>query len=74
MEKLTIAISGMSCAHCVGRVRKTLEAMPGVHASDVSIGAASLSYDPAATTPAQIAAAVSDAGYPAQPTSGGAAR
>ena len=74
MEKLTIAISGMSCAHCVARVRKTLDATAGVHTSDVSIGAASLSYDPAVTTPAQIAVAVSDAGYPARPTSDGASR
>ena len=74
MEQLTIAISGMSCAHCVARVRKTLEATPGVRASEVSIGAATLSYDPAATTPEQIAAAVSNAGYPARTTSAGAAQ
>ena len=28
MDKLNIAIEGMSCGHCVARVRKTLEAAP----------------------------------------------
>jgi P-type Cu+ transporter len=68
MEKLTLAIEGMSCAHCVGRVKQTLAAMPGVHVNDVAIGSASLTYDAAATTPETIAEAVSAAGYPARAT------
>jgi len=66
MEKLRLVMGGMSCGHCVSRVRRTLAATPGVHVDDVSIGAASVSYDAAVTSAAKIAAAVSAAGYPAR--------
>jgi copper chaperone len=72
MEKLTLAIDGMSCAHCVARVKQKLAAEPGVRVSDVSIGSASLSYDATATTPEKIASAVSAAGYPARATNAAA--
>jgi copper chaperone CopZ len=74
MEKLTLAIEGMSCGHCVARVKQTLAAAAGVHVEDVSIGKASLTFDTAATTPDAIAAAVSAAGYPARAASAGAPR
>ena len=35
MEK-TIRIDGMMCTHCSGRVKKCLEAIPGVETADVS--------------------------------------
>ena len=66
MEKLSLTISGMSCAHCVARVKQTLAALPGVHADDVSIGAASVSYDASVESADAIAKAVSEAGYPAR--------
>ncbi len=66
MNTMNVAIDGMSCGHCVARVRKTLESAPGVQVNDVAIGSASLSYDPAVTTPEKIAGAVSAAGYPAR--------
>ena len=66
MERLVLEIEGMSCGHCVARVKQTLAATPGVQVSDVSIGTVSLTYDASATTPAQIASAVSTAGYPAR--------
>ncbi|MEP7066438.1 MAG: cation transporter [Gemmatimonadota bacterium] len=68
METLTLAIDGMSCAHCVGRVKQALAAKPGVHVKEVTIGSASLTYDAAATTPDAIVGAVSAAGYPARAT------
>jgi copper chaperone CopZ len=74
MDKLTLAIDGMSCGHCVARVKQTLAAAPGVHVDTVAIGTASLAYDAAETTPEKIAAAVSDAGYPARVKSAGAPR
>jgi copper chaperone CopZ len=74
MEKLTLAIEGMSCAHCVARVRQTLAAAPGVQVNDVSVGGASLSYDADATTPEAIADAVSAVGYPAGAANAGASR
>ncbi len=66
MEKLRLVINGMSCGHCISRVRQTLAATPGVQVADVSIGSASVSYDSAVTSPATIAAAVDAAGYPAR--------
>ena len=66
MEKLSLAIDGMSCGHCVARVRQALAATPGVHVDAVSIGAASVEYDAAATSAATIADAVRAAGYPAR--------
>lgn len=64
MEKLSLAIDGMSCGHCLSRVKQALVATPGVRVDDVSIGAASVSYDAAVTSAAEIAGAVSAAGYP----------
>ena len=40
MEQQALAIDNMSCGHCVARVKKTLEAVPGVTVSDVQIGSA----------------------------------
>jgi copper chaperone CopZ len=72
MEKLTLAIDGMSCGHCVARVKQTLAAAPGVHVDDVSIGSASVTFDAAATSAEKIAGAVSAAGYPARAASAAA--
>ena len=74
MEELTLAITGMSCGHCVARVKQTLAAVPGVHVRDVSIGSASVAYDASAATPDGIATAVSAAGYPARATNAGSPR
>jgi copper chaperone CopZ len=74
MEKLTLAIDGMSCGHCVARVKQTLASVPGVQVEDVAIGSASVAYDAAETTPENIAAAASAAGYPARVKSAGAPR
>jgi copper chaperone CopZ len=72
MGKLTLAIDGMSCGHCVARVKQTLAAAPGVHVDDVSIGAASVTYDAAVSSAEKIASAVSAAGYPARAASAAA--
>ena len=74
MEKLTLAIDGMSCGHCVARVKQTLAAVPGVQVNDVAIGSASLAYDSSATTLEKIATALSAACYPARTANAGAAR
>ncbi len=67
METLNLTIGGMSCGHCVKAVDQALKAVAGVHVMDVKVGGASLQYDPAQTSPAAIASAVSDAGYEARP-------
>jgi len=65
MEKLHLSINGMSCGHCVSRVKQTLAALPGVQVNDVDIGAATVTYDASMESAEAIANAVSEAGYPA---------
>jgi copper chaperone len=63
MDRLTMKIDGMSCGHCVGSVTNALEALDGVDVEHVSIGEATVAYDPGATSPATITQAVEDEGY-----------
>ena len=65
MKELNIAISGMSCGHCVARVTKSLQAL-GVTVESVDIGSAKVAYDPGVISPGAITQAVASAGYPAQ--------
>ena len=66
MTKLNIAVSGMSCQHCVRAVRTALESVPGVHVERVDVGKAEVTYDEATTTLASITDAIADAGYSAE--------
>ena len=63
MERVTLAVDGMSCAHCVRAVRDALAEVPGTTVERVDIGGATVAYDPARTSPAELADAVRDAGY-----------
>lgn len=38
MERMPLAIDGMSCSHCVAAVRGALEELDGVRAESVMIG------------------------------------
>ena len=59
----SLAISGMSCGHCVSAVKKALANVPGVDVDHVEIGSATLHFDAAKTDIAHITQAVEDAGY-----------
>lgn len=37
MGQVKLHISGMTCGHCVGAVKKALQAVPGVESADVSL-------------------------------------
>jgi copper chaperone len=63
MTKQTIAINGMSCNHCVQSVQRALAAVDGLKVEQVGIGEATVSYDPATVSAAQIAQAVEREGY-----------
>jgi len=64
-SQLNLTIQGMSCDHCVNRVKAALNNVAGVQAQDVKVGSARVSYDPEITSPGQIASAVTDSGYKA---------
>jgi copper chaperone CopZ len=63
MQHATFEISGMSCGHCVKAVDKALQQTAGVTVEAVAIGSATVAFDPAQTTSAQIAQIIDDAGY-----------
>ncbi len=67
MEHTTLHITGMSCGHCVGAVTRALTALDGVAVEQVTVGSATVAYDPARTAPARLAEAIEDAGYEVRP-------
>ncbi len=69
-EVVDLAISGMSCASCVGRVERALLTVPGVLSAEVNLGTerARVHVLAGAAGPAELAASVRAAGYdPAVP-------
>ena len=63
MSDTTINIEGMSCQHCVGRVKQALEALDGVQDVEVEVGSAKVSFDSSVVSKNEIADAVVKAGY-----------
>lgn len=63
MTGITVKIAGMTCGHCVARVKKALEGIPGISDSDIEIGVAKVSFDENKTNREIIEKAISDAGY-----------
>jgi len=65
----TFVIENMTCASCPITVRLAMEGVAGVKSVKVDFEAktATVVYDPASATVAAIAAASTNAGYPAKP-------
>lgn len=63
MRQMTLKIGGMSCDHCARAVRGALTNIPGVTLDGVTIGSATVRFDPAVATVDQMIAAIADAGY-----------
>ncbi|MEO8451613.1 MAG: heavy-metal-associated domain-containing protein [Gemmatimonadota bacterium] len=63
MQRISIPIAGMSCGGCVAGVRKALTQLPGVQVEEVKIGVATVTFDPAVTSPEALRAAIVGAGY-----------
>lgn len=59
----TIKIEGMSCQHCVMRVKKAIDAVLGVTSSDVIVGSATVQFDESKTKKEDIIEAIEKAGY-----------
>ena len=68
-KTITLAVEGMSCASCVGRVDRALAAVPGVQSVAVNLAAetATITLRDQSLTPADLAAVSTEAGYPAKP-------
>ena len=62
-------IDGMTCGNCVAHVTKALKSLDGVTLEQVSIGSATVAFDPNATSPDRITSAVEDEGYAVASTS-----
>jgi P-type Cu+ transporter len=73
-NSVTLDIGGMTCASCVRIVEKSLAKVPGVLGARVNLAAetAQVEYDGGQVTTADLARAVSKAGYSATPVEGSA--
>jgi copper chaperone CopZ len=71
----SFSVSGMTCGNCEKHVRHAAEHVPGVTSVQVDRpgNRATVSFDPQVTTPAAIAAAITEAGYEARDASSGGA-
>ena len=63
MKDITINIDGMSCQHCVMRVKKALEGLAGISGLSVEVGSARMTFDESKIQQADIENAIIKAGY-----------
>jgi len=68
---VTLTIDNMTCGLCPVTVKKAISGVAGVRAVEIDFAAktATVSFDPARASVAAIAAASTNAGYPAKPAS-----
>ena len=66
---IRIPITGMTCAACQSRVQRTLQKQPGVNDATVNLilNDATITFDPATTSPEALAGAIRNVGYGADP-------
>jgi len=69
---IDLALEGMSCASCVGRVERAIARVPGVLAAEVNLAAETARVRVAGTPPHALLRAVEQAGYTAHLVSGAA--
>jgi Cu+-exporting ATPase len=68
-QQISLQVTGMTCASCVGRVEKALLAVQGVQGASVNLasGHATVAAPRGAVDPARLVAALREAGYEARP-------
>jgi Cu+-exporting ATPase len=68
VEKVTIPVSGMTCAACSSRIQRTLSKTPGVSEANVNLMLknAVVQFDPAAISPEQLVEKIRETGYGAE--------
>lgn len=73
LRTATFAVDHMTCAACPITVRTAMSHVAGVRSVDVDFATkrATVTYDPAITSLDAIAAASTNAGYPARPIASG---
>jgi Cu+-exporting ATPase len=64
-KTITLPVTGMTCASCVGRVEKNIKKLSGVSETSVNLAteAATVAYDPALVSPQSLIQAVEKGGY-----------
>jgi Cu+-exporting ATPase len=64
-ERLTLGITGMTCAACATRIEKNLSKVPGVKEANINLASekATVSYDPNQATVGQLIESVKKTGY-----------
>ena len=63
-ERIDLGLTGMTCAACAARIEKALNRLPGVAANvNFATETASVGFDPVQSSPEQLLAAVTRAGY-----------
>lgn len=63
MAEVNLKIEGVSCQHCVMRVKKAIDLLPGVSEANVDIGTARIRYDELKIREKALREAVEEAGY-----------
>lgn len=63
MADITIKVEGMTCQHCVMRIKKALDNLNGVKESDVEIGLVKINYDAGKVKKEDIEKAITETGY-----------
>lgn len=65
MTKKILKVQGMTCNHCVMRVQKALQAVPGVQDAmvDLQKAEAAVTFDESKVDDAKLSTAVVEAGY-----------
>ena len=67
-QRVTIPVTGMTCASCTAHVGGALQRHPGVTDANVNLmtSQATVSFDPAAASPDQLVEAIRQTGYGAE--------
>jgi Cu+-exporting ATPase len=65
LARITIPVTGMTCASCVRRVERALSKKEGVTEASVNFAAekTSVTYDPVATNPDELVGVITDVGF-----------
>lgn len=63
MTEAKIQIKGMSCQHCVMRVKQAIEGLNGIKNLDVTVGQASITFDESKLLKKDIEDTIVKAGY-----------